>query len=306
MVFLRCARHVVSTITLSALLASCAFASQPSKKGSDPDRQAREADKQSAADQRGTEQSPIVVKIQPAAKTNAEAAEEQREKDEQSSDRRLNRGLAIATAVILFFQLIAIGFQARIASKQNKIMETQSTIMSGQLIATKQAAEAAITSSKAATDAIYLTHRAKVEVRAVMLRIVEIDNHGWAVPHPWTGHILASNSGTMDATMFSFFVQVLVAPKLPMVNPAHAANVPSVQESRPMPTGYLLDIHFEAPPQEGRADLYTIEGTSVLYVLGFLKYMANNVLRRTYFCYEYSPRLGRFVPVSDTQYSYAE
>jgi len=73
-----------------------------------------------------------------------------------------------------------------------------------------------------------------------------------------------------------------------------------------MPTGYLLDIHFEAPPQEGRADLYTIEGTSVLYVLGFLKYMANNVLRRTYFCYEYSPRLGRFVPVSDTQYSYAE
>jgi hypothetical protein len=94
---------------------------------------------QSTTDPRGTDASPFIVKIQPAAKADTEATEERRQKEQEASDRRLTQRLAIATAVLALVQLGAIGFQVRIAARQNKIIEKQNTIMTGQSTAsTKQ------------------------------------------------------------------------------------------------------------------------------------------------------------------------
>jgi hypothetical protein len=112
---------------------------------------------QSAGDRRGTNQSPFIVKIQPTPKTDEEATKEQAKEQDAASANRWTKGLGIATGILGLLQLIVIGFQARIAKRQNEIIEKQNTIMDGQrtaaveqsaymsdgLIETKKAADAA-------------------------------------------------------------------------------------------------------------------------------------------------------------------
>jgi hypothetical protein len=82
-------------------------------------------------------------------------------------------------------QLGAIGFQAHIASKQNKIIETQNTIMTGQreaadaqsgfmrdgLVHAKLAAEAAKTSADVARDALHLTEAADIHLDKIVTQV---------------------------------------------------------------------------------------------------------------------------------------
>jgi hypothetical protein len=145
-----------------ALASSALAQSQPRQ----PEPSADGTQQPTAADPRGTDASPLIVKVQPAPKTDAEAAEEQRQKDQGVSDRNWTRGLAIVTAALGLLQLIAIGFQVGIARKQNRIIERQNTIMDAQrlaaetqsgymsdgLIETRKAADAAANNAKAAAD----------------------------------------------------------------------------------------------------------------------------------------------------------
>ena len=173
--FLRWTAHVASMIVLIGLMALLAAQSQPpvprarEGKRDQPQSQPTATQQQSSADQRGTEQSPIVVKVQPSPKTDQETAKEKDKEQQESSDKRWTRGLAGLTALVAILQSILIGVQARIASKQNKILESQSTIMDGQLRATEEAANAAKKSAEVAERALIATQRAFLSVKEINL-----------------------------------------------------------------------------------------------------------------------------------------
>jgi hypothetical protein len=139
---------------------------------------------QPTPDPRGTSQSPLVVTVQQTPKTDAETAEEQRKEDQDVSDRNWTRGLAIVTSLLGLLQLTAIGFQVRIARKQNQIIESQSTIMAGQrdaadaqsqhmregLTHSATAANATVAAGKTARNQMYLQLRARLGLRTVEVK----------------------------------------------------------------------------------------------------------------------------------------
>jgi len=102
--------------------------SQPTQ----PKRNASRAEQPATPDPRGTDASPVVVKIQPTPKTDEETAKEKAQIDQQESTQRWTKGLGIATGILGLLQLIAIGFQVGIARRQNQIIEKQNAIMTGQ------------------------------------------------------------------------------------------------------------------------------------------------------------------------------
>jgi hypothetical protein len=82
-----------------------------------------------AADQRGTDQSPIVVKVIPTFKTDEESAQEAKDRKERTAnDRELinySRDLDILTGILAavgLLQLMAFGFQARYMQQSAKEM----------------------------------------------------------------------------------------------------------------------------------------------------------------------------------------
>jgi hypothetical protein len=146
-------------------------------------------------------------------KTDAETAEEQRKEQQEASDRRWTRGLAIATSLIGLLQLIAITFQAGIAygqnqitRRQNAIMEAQSAILDGQREASRDAALASENSARIAESTLLTSQeiqRANIGLNWRQMRpvkpgpeipfikfIVEVRNVG-----PTAGQILAGLVG---------------------------------------------------------------------------------------------------------------
>jgi hypothetical protein len=130
-------RLVLVVVALCA--ASIAFAqSQPPSPGSGileggkPQTATASANQQPATDPRGTNESPLIIKVQPTPKTDAEAAREQQKEDDEASSKRWTIGLAVVTAVVGVLQLFLLGKQAKIASKQNEIGDNQTTILRGQ------------------------------------------------------------------------------------------------------------------------------------------------------------------------------
>ena len=132
------------------------------------------AQQQPAEDPRGTDTTPLIVKVQPATKTDEEAQKERAKEDAEASAKRWTVGLGVATGLLGLFQLGAIGFQAWIASKQNEIIGKQNEIMEGQrkaadkqseymrdaLAESCKASEAAMKSADIADKALRLSERA--------------------------------------------------------------------------------------------------------------------------------------------------
>jgi hypothetical protein len=67
--------------------------------------------KQMQADERGTAQSPLIVKVLPTPKSAAEAEQDSKESADKSTNDRVNLIIAAFTAVVLLFQLIVFGYQ---------------------------------------------------------------------------------------------------------------------------------------------------------------------------------------------------
>jgi cobalamin biosynthesis Mg chelatase CobN len=112
---------------LALLLALCAeslaLSQRPSpteRKAGQPEQQQSQAPKQAAAtDQRGTEQSPLVVKVQPPHETETEAAAKREEREQRSANEqetiKFNRFLVIIGAlqlVVFVGQLLVFSYQA--------------------------------------------------------------------------------------------------------------------------------------------------------------------------------------------------
>lgn len=86
----------------------------------------------------GTFKAPLVVKIQPTPKTDAEAAEEQRQERERASDRERTYYLGIATVFVAFLQSVIIALQLRVSKQQRTFMRGQNDITKTMLETTKE------------------------------------------------------------------------------------------------------------------------------------------------------------------------
>jgi hypothetical protein len=152
---------------------------------SQPQPTAQGAQQQTATDPRGTDNTPIVVKVQPSAKTDEETANEQRQEQREASAQRWTVGSVIGTVIIGLLQVGAIGFQVYIAKKQNTIIETQTSIMqlqeraaSSSAIAAKAQTEhmlAGLAETRKATEALKTINRQWVKVERWMF-------NAWNVP----------------------------------------------------------------------------------------------------------------------------
>lgn len=167
----------------------------------------------------GTEESPLMVQVQPARKADAESVEERRKRDRETSDGTWTRGLAIATVLLGLFQLGAIALQVYIAKRQNSIIESQSLIMKGQRDASEQQSgymkeglAETRRANEAAREAVVLAHRPRIVLRNV--DVPDVEGGGRA-----GGRIWATNVGFAVAKVIKFDAQWHIGEQLPTRNP---------------------------------------------------------------------------------------
>ncbi len=128
-------RHGLTIILLAACVPFIAAWSQnpiprPSKVGKPQQKQSSPSEEAPNADQRGTEQSPLVVKTLIPAKTKAETDQEAGDREQKSSNDRHIVELTGALVFIAFLQFLVYAYQAKklretveSASEQSEAME---------------------------------------------------------------------------------------------------------------------------------------------------------------------------------------
>lgn len=117
-----------------------------------PTRQTTGDQKQSAPDRRGTEQAPLIVKVQPTLQTEKEASQREADRQEATNEKSWDWRFGMATAFVGLLQAVLIGFQIRIASQQNKIIRNQSEIMTTNAAGQSAEMRESIAQAKAATE----------------------------------------------------------------------------------------------------------------------------------------------------------
>ena len=341
MVFLRRARHVAS-VTLTLAFASCALA-----QSQQPEENAvtRGAQQQPATNPRGTSAAPLIIQVQPTPKTDAETAEEQRQEEQQASDRWLTRVLAITTATIGVLQLVAIGFQVYIARRQNTIIEKQSTIMDAQ----RAAADA---QSSTMTDQL-VQMRQQSTLMGLSLQAVERNavDQNTQMRDAIAESARAADAAATSANTAKAMLDLAHRPKV-IVREAYANIAEVYAESEGELRGSVritnigdttathvkvhalwanhrltmtnpafsntgTDVDPIAPSERRTLDLPTrtvdneglkrIKNREPINIMGFVKYRdAQGNMRRTVFAFAYDWELHRFRLVEDRDYSYED
>jgi hypothetical protein len=183
-----------------------------------------EAQQQPTTDPRGTNESPFVVNVQPTPKTNEETAKEQRKEQADASAKWWTIALGVVTGVVGLLQLVAIGFQVRIAGKQNRIIEKQNEIMTGQrqaadtqsdymrdgLIETRIAAAAAQSSATTAREALVISQRAYLSVKEIQFGQFGINQSPNVV-------VQVENTGSLPAILTEWSITVSLDEPFPML-----------------------------------------------------------------------------------------
>jgi hypothetical protein len=198
---------------IALLLAACTIAlaaqSQPptprtgKSKGNPPQNKATTTQQQPATDQRGTEQSPVVVKVLPTPKTQEEAAQEKDDRDDKASASRWTMWLAGLTVLVGCGQLIVYGIQARrlretidkmdaIAKDQTKDMQASIAQSTRAADATRAAADAAVLSANVAKQTLVVAHRAYLHIATIQMT--------GGRPNPDIV-LLVKNSGRLEGTI---------------------------------------------------------------------------------------------------------
>lgn len=166
----------VLAFLLVAGVAVSAQTSQPPTPGAraaarkQPQPEAARADQQPSSDPRGTRETPLVVQVQPTAKTDKEAANEQAQEHEKASEKWWAFAVGITTGVVALLQIFAVGFQVYIAKRQNAIIEKQSAIMEGQ----REAAEVQSSHMEKGLSEARLAADAQASHNSAILQRVEV------------------------------------------------------------------------------------------------------------------------------------
>jgi hypothetical protein len=182
-------RCLVIALTFLAAFVSDSWGE--SKRVSQP--QAQPTQQQTAPDQRGTQNQPVIVKILPTPDAEAKAEKDSAEQEEK---RKLDRDtllLSKLTVGIIFLQLLIFGVQAY--------------YLRGTLVATATAATAAESAAKTADKSIELSESASITVD-----MWSVEN--WGTPQP-TVKFHIYNSGKNTAEILELVCRAPVALELP-------------------------------------------------------------------------------------------
>jgi hypothetical protein len=226
----RLATALVSLLLLGTAPSQPPAPSARKSQSSQPQQQPAGAHQQAAPDIRGTDQAPLRVQIQPSAKTESEAAKEQRDEQAKATEQRWTVGLGVTTAAILLLQLFVFGYQAlklkhtivkmdEIASGQGADMKASiaeatraATAMEKTATAIGVAAEAARQNAGVAKDTLR-SHRAFLAFTSYeMRRFPTLEKLERAEISFRMG-----NSGTFPARLLKFKSGVCIGSALPVV-----------------------------------------------------------------------------------------
>jgi hypothetical protein len=147
---LRRTPYVVSVIALSSLFLSV-IALETQSPGTQQSKQPANANAPAASDPRGTDQSPLVVRVQPTQKTQEEAAQEQTQRDDQSASNWSMANANRLLAAIGALQLLVFGAQAMMLkwtiNKMDEIAEKQGKDMVTSIAESVRSADASVRSA---------------------------------------------------------------------------------------------------------------------------------------------------------------
>jgi hypothetical protein len=141
---------------------------------------AQQRNSQTASDQRGTDQSPLIVKTLPATKTQAETEQDVTDRKEKTANDRHIVELTGVLAVIAFLQLLVYTYQAKklretveSAIEQSEAMERSIEAAGRSAAAMEKVAAHIEISSKAAVDSVVaLRERTAQQMRAYLTVVV--------------------------------------------------------------------------------------------------------------------------------------
>lgn len=155
-------------------------------------------------------------------------------------------------------------------------------------------------SAEAARDAVLLTHRPRVTVRAVSAEFPLNSIHG--------GYVRIVNVGTSTATLKGLSERWLVVERLPMSNPLDIEQSHGVKDYKLPPGHFLLCELPDATLNTGDYIHFTDETDQwSLFLIGVVKYVdEKGYWRRTGFCRRYDRSLQRFVVIEHPDYEYEE
>jgi hypothetical protein len=272
----------------------------------------------SEGDQRGTEQSPMIVRVLPSQRTTDEIEAERKERDERAAAERgltaFTRNLWIATCALVFVAVVQAGLFVWQLVLLNRSVTDAKTAAN----AANASAEAAKLEAYAAQRMLVLAQRPKLRVRNVVVK--------YPVPHhrqpfrlfepgqPVSGQFYVVNIGGTVARVTEGDCRVYwTEQSLPMERPYEGQEIKTVIPPYKLEAGQSNPVSFQSRNIMGPEgdDIRRFASNWRLYVMGWIAYTDDlNNPRRTAFCREYRqiPHSveGRFFPIDDPDYEHEE
>jgi hypothetical protein len=253
---------------------------------------------QSATDQRGTENAPIVAKV---LKSDSEAVDDRKDREQRS---RNEWWLTVATIALAVVAVVQAGFflwQLRLIKQGTKDAAISA-------VAAKDAANAAKTQAEIALKSLVLGQRPILRVRKVVMRQPDATQIPFLFKKGDTisGDFEVVNVGGAAATITQTWSMVYWTDKgLPMM-PPYDGRDPDPGTPFSLSPGFSQSLSFKSiQPMDdnGKAIANRNDGWR-LYIMGLIYYVDGITAggRRNYFCREWQIDPCRFVAVDNADY----
>ena len=276
--------YLVVALAFLAAFASDSWAQ--SQKPTPPPAETAQPKQTAKPNERGTEQSPFVVKVLPTKESDEKAAADAKHEDEKTeNDRRLATfterlfWATVALSVIALFQLFVFGWQG---------------IQLGRTVSTAKEA------TNLARQEFTATHRPKIIVYDVD---VKLPGETSSLRHV---HFRYVNAGDTDAFVTSIVSRVLWDSKSMVPANIEFSTHDAIKAPIHVPSGnngFAITpdtVDFVTLVRSGRA------GHDTAYCVGVVVYRdTNDIERRTGFCRRYDSERERWLKVKDEDYEYA-
>jgi hypothetical protein len=251
-----------------------------------------------APDNRGTEQSPFVVKTVPPEKTREENKREEEKAEIDHETVRLTRDLVDYTWLLF----IATGVLAGATGGLALVAFFQMRDARQAIQATVTSANAAVTSAQAADRHIVHAFPPKIVVRRISLNKLEIGEQIEI-------EFIVGNEGRAPGTIMESNATVYIRQEgtLPAIPPySVAVATMGTATVRPGP-GQPVKVYSLMPLTEAEYDRIVVQLRTPLYLIGYIVYDDElEVRRHMAFGREYNFPTQRFHPVNDANYEYGE
>jgi len=270
----------------------------------------------SEGDQRGTEQSPMVVRVLP--KTADEIEAERKERNERATAEegltRYTLYLALATALLFVVASVQAGlFVWQLILIRRSVRDTATAAN-----AANASAEAAKLDANAAQRMLVLAQRPKLRVRNVVVSYPNpMHRQPFRLFEPGelvSGQFYVVNIGGTVARIDEGDCRVYWTNQgLPMERPYEGQEIENMIPPIKLEAGQSTPIPFASRKTMGSEgdDIRAFAAGWRLYVMGWIAYTDDlNNPRRTAFCREYRQiphnAEGRFFPIDDPDYEHEE